>query len=80
MPTPEEAVAVAARFFDRMGHFDWEAMGACVAEDVARVGPYRDQKAGHWIESHGNPTEVVGTWRYSPPYRRAVRHSRPQLA
>ena len=46
MPTPEEAVAVAARFFDRMGSFDWEAMGACVAEDVARVGPYRDQKSG----------------------------------
>jgi len=44
--TPEEAVAVAARFFDRMGHLDWEAMGACVAEDVYRVGPYRDQKAG----------------------------------
>ena len=32
MPTPEEAVAVAARFFDRMGSFDWEAMGACVAD------------------------------------------------
>jgi len=44
--TPDEAVAVAARFFDRMGHLDWEAMGACVAEDVYRVGPYRDQKAG----------------------------------
>jgi len=44
--TPDEGVAVAARFFDRMGHFDWEAMGACVAEDVARVGPFRDQKAG----------------------------------
>ena len=43
---PDEAVAVAARFFDRMGHFDWEAMGACVAEDVERVGPFRDQKAG----------------------------------
>ena len=46
MSTPEEAAAVAARFFDRMGHFEWEAMGACVAEDVARVGPYRDQKSG----------------------------------
>jgi ketosteroid isomerase-like protein len=43
---PDEAVAVAARFFDRMANFDWEAMGACVAEDVERVGPYRDQKAG----------------------------------
>ena len=46
MSTPDEAVAIAARFFDRMGHFDWEAMGACVAEDVEGVGPYRDQKAG----------------------------------
>jgi ketosteroid isomerase-like protein len=43
---PDEAVAVAARFFDRMGHFDWEAMGACVAENVDRVGPFRDQKSG----------------------------------
>jgi ketosteroid isomerase-like protein len=43
---PDAAVAVAARFFDRMGHFDWEAMGACVAEDVDRVGPFRDQKSG----------------------------------
>ena len=46
MTTADDAVAIAARFFDRMGHFDWEAMGACVAEDVERVGPYRDQKAG----------------------------------
>jgi ketosteroid isomerase-like protein len=44
--TSDQAVAIAARFFDRMGHFDWEAMGACVTEDVARVGPFRDQKAG----------------------------------
>ena len=41
-----DAVAVVTRFFDRMGAFDWDAMAECVAEDVNRVGPYRDQKAG----------------------------------
>jgi ketosteroid isomerase-like protein len=44
--TPDESIAVATRFFDRMAHFDWEAMGACVADGVERVGPYRDQKSG----------------------------------
>lgn len=40
------AVATVARFFDRMGAFDWDAMAACVAEDVVRVGPFRDLKVG----------------------------------
>lgn len=44
--TPEDAVAVVTRFFDRMGAFDWDAMASCVAEDVTRVGPYRDLKVG----------------------------------
>lgn len=43
---PGEAVAVVTRFFERMGAFDWDAMAACVADDVTRVGPYRDVKQG----------------------------------
>jgi len=35
-----------ARFFDRMAVGDWDAMAACVAPDVVRVGPYRDVKTG----------------------------------
>ncbi len=41
-----EAEATVRRFFDRMGAFDWDAMAACVAPDVVRVGPYRDVKQG----------------------------------
>lgn len=40
------AVALVARFLDRMANRDWDAMAACVAEDVVRVGPYRDVKVG----------------------------------
>ena len=29
-----------------MRSFDWDAMAACLAEDVTRVGPYRDVKQG----------------------------------
>ena len=43
---PDRAVEVATRFFDRMRSFDWDAMAACLAEDVTRVGPYRDVKQG----------------------------------
>ncbi|MFA5882439.1 MAG: nuclear transport factor 2 family protein [Acidimicrobiia bacterium] len=42
----DTAIATVTRFFDRMGAFDWDAMAACVAEDVTRVGPYRDVKGG----------------------------------
>ena len=42
----DQARATVARFFDRMGAFDWDAMAACVAPDVVRVGPYRDEKQG----------------------------------
>jgi ketosteroid isomerase-like protein len=41
-----DAIAVAGRFFDRMGAFDWDAMAECVAEDITRVGPFRDVKVG----------------------------------
>jgi ketosteroid isomerase-like protein len=43
---PERAIETVTRFFDRMGAFDWDAMAACVAEDVERVGPFRDEKQG----------------------------------
>jgi ketosteroid isomerase-like protein len=42
----ERAVATVTRFFERMAAFDWDAMAACVAEDVLRVGPFRDVKSG----------------------------------
>ena len=42
----EQAIATVSRFFDRMGAFDWDAMAACVAEDITRVGPFRDVKSG----------------------------------
>ena len=42
----QDAIAVATRFFDRMGAFDWDAMAECVAEDITRVGPFRDVKVG----------------------------------
>jgi ketosteroid isomerase-like protein len=44
--TSERAVETVTRFLDRMAAFDWDAMAACVADDVARVGPYRDEKQG----------------------------------
>ena len=40
------AITTVARFFDRMGAFDWDAMAECVAEDITRVGPFRDVKVG----------------------------------
>ena len=43
---PAAAVATVTRFFECMGAFDWDAMAACVAPDVTRVGPYRDVKQG----------------------------------
>jgi ketosteroid isomerase-like protein len=42
----DRAVETVTRFFDRMGAMDWDAMAECVAEDVDRVGPFRDQKQG----------------------------------
>jgi ketosteroid isomerase-like protein len=40
------ALATVTRFFERMGASDWDAMAACLAPDVVRVGPYRDVKVG----------------------------------
>lgn len=42
----ERTRATVARFFDRMGAFDWDAMAECIADDVLRVGPHRDVKTG----------------------------------
>lgn len=43
---PQQAAATVTRFFERMGAGDWDAMAACLAPDVVRVGPYRDVKVG----------------------------------
>ena len=34
--------AVVRRYLDRLVAHDWEAMAACLAEDVVRVGPFGD--------------------------------------
>ncbi|HZP28122.1 MAG TPA: nuclear transport factor 2 family protein [Acidimicrobiia bacterium] len=44
--TPADALDAVTRFFDRMRAFDWDSMAACLADDVVRVGPYRDIKNG----------------------------------
>jgi hypothetical protein len=41
-----ERVARVTTFLDRMRSQDFEGMAACVAEDVHRIGPFRDQKRG----------------------------------
>jgi limonene-1,2-epoxide hydrolase len=37
---------VVERFLSSMTSHDWPAMGACVTEDVMRVGPYGDTYRG----------------------------------
>ena len=39
---PEPGRAVVERYLDRMVAHDWDAMAACLAEDVVRVGPFGD--------------------------------------
>ena len=34
------------RFLDRMVAHDWEAMAACVTDDIVRVGPFGDEYRG----------------------------------
>jgi ketosteroid isomerase-like protein len=46
MAAAEHVIAHVRRFLDRMTNGDGDAMAACVAEDVFRVGPYRDVKHG----------------------------------
>jgi ketosteroid isomerase-like protein len=38
----DDTSAVVVRYLDRMVAHDWEAMAACLAEDVVRVGPFGD--------------------------------------
>ncbi|MBM3692815.1 MAG: nuclear transport factor 2 family protein [Actinomycetota bacterium] len=42
----EGARATVTRFFTSMAAGEWDAMAACVAPDVVRVGPFRDVKVG----------------------------------
>jgi ketosteroid isomerase-like protein len=37
-----DACAVVERYLDRLVAHDWEAMAACLADDVVRVGPFGD--------------------------------------
>ena len=39
---PESGRAVVERYLDRMVAHDFDAMAACLAEDVVRVGPFGD--------------------------------------
>ncbi len=41
----DDTSAVVVRYLDRMVAHDWEAMAACLAEDVVRVGPFGDTYA-----------------------------------
>src|SRR5580658_2158527 len=38
----DDASAVVRRYLERLVAHDWEAMAACLAEDVVRVGPFGD--------------------------------------
>ena len=38
--------AVVERFLKAMAAHDWDGMGACVADDVERIGPYGDTYRG----------------------------------
>jgi ketosteroid isomerase-like protein len=37
-----DTAAVVGRYLDRLVAHDWEAMAACLSEDVERVGPFGD--------------------------------------
>lgn len=41
-----DAVALVKQFLDRMAAHDWPGLGACVAEDVHRIGPFGDEFTG----------------------------------
>ena len=38
----QDAGRVVERYLERLVAHDWEAMAACLADDVARVGPFGD--------------------------------------
>jgi ketosteroid isomerase-like protein len=38
----EDTGTVVERYLDRLVAHDWDAMAACLAEDVVRVGPFGD--------------------------------------
>jgi hypothetical protein len=42
----KESDGVVERFLDRMVAHDWDAMAACVTDDVLRVGPFCDEYRG----------------------------------
>src|SRR6266545_7837614 len=44
--TPVSGTGVVGRFLDAMAAHDWDTMADCVAADVVRVGPFRDEYRG----------------------------------
>ncbi|HXP32983.1 MAG TPA: nuclear transport factor 2 family protein [Acidimicrobiales bacterium] len=38
----QDPTEIVQRYLDRLVAHDWEAMAACLAEDVVRVGPFGD--------------------------------------
>ena len=44
--TRVSAASAVERFLTAMAAHDWDALGACLADDVVRVGPYQDTYAG----------------------------------
>ena len=39
-------IPVLDRYFEALRRQDWESLAACLAEDVHRTGPYRDEVRG----------------------------------
>jgi ketosteroid isomerase-like protein len=37
---------IVERYLDAVVSHDWEVVGACIADDIVRVGPYGDRFAG----------------------------------
>ena len=54
--------AVLEGYFAALREHDWERLGACLAEDVHRIGPYRD-------EVHGRDAYVTFLSRVIPSLR-----------
>src|SRR5207302_9698239 len=52
-PEPHDPpMDVVERYVDALARFDWDAFGACLADDVVRVGPFNDVR--------GSKAEYVG--------------------
>jgi limonene-1,2-epoxide hydrolase len=41
-----DPVGVVRRYLDALARHDWDALAATLAQDVVRIGPYRDEYRG----------------------------------